>query len=758
MSYTSDFKRFVTSQYIFAAVRVTLAVVFPSIIMAYFGVLKEFFLFPLATVFVGLTDQPGPIIRRRNSMLLAVICFFIAATVASLAKGNPAFIFLELLIFGFFFSMIGVYGQRLSAVGALTLVVLAIFVDGHLTGTNVLKSLTIFLAGSFWFVLIFLIVTRLQPYKLASQQIGENYILLGEYLKIRSQLYLPEPNYTRIFDEIISHQIKIKNLQEDTRETVFRTREIIKESTTTSRLLMLMFLNSMDLHEKLMTSESDYKKLHLDSRNTEVLTAMNVFLLNLSAEITNIGIDLQSGVKAKPISNIDGELEKLYTVYYDYRNRQMSAGNLENFMLLRQILMRITDLSSEIKSIYKIFSQDIKLAKSLSSGLDLRQFLNPEEKINFKVFRNNLSLKSMQFRHAIRVTLALLIGYGVTRFSFFPVGHAYWVLITIITIIRPNYSITKHRNYVRLLGTISGALIAYIILWQISNNVILLFLLLTSMILAFSFLKGKYFWAVFFITIYVFLSFNFLKPGNVNVIFKDRLFDTFVAGIIVYLVSYFILPVWEHTQNIDLMKTATQDNINYFEAVMKNFETEKTEESTQDYKMKRKAAMVSLANLSDNFQRMLSDPKNQQKKLEKVHQFVTTSHLFTAYSASLSQFFNGKNLKKYPQIDAEKWTQKIKSELENSLNILNDIPQIDIENDLITPESEIEILLNNRKLELQENEKFDHRDPNKISHLTELKNITELLELMSDVAREQRKALAGFQTFIVKNQSTIVKQ
>jgi hypothetical protein len=39
-----------------------------------------------------------------------------------------------------FFSLIGVYGQRLAAVGSLSLVVLAIFIDGHLTGSNILKA------------------------------------------------------------------------------------------------------------------------------------------------------------------------------------------------------------------------------------------------------------------------------------------------------------------------------------------------------------------------------------------------------------------------------------------------------------------------------------------------------------------------------------------------------------------------------------------------------------------------------------------
>lgn len=755
MSYTTSFKKFVTSQYIYAAVRISLAVVIPSVVMAYFGVLKEFFLFPLGTLLLGITDQPGPFIRRRNALILALLCFIIVSVVASFAKGLPLLVFLELLIFGFTFSMISIYGQRLSSVGGLTLIVLAIFIDGHLTGNNTAKSLIIFILGSAWFLLIFLIVTRLQPYKLASQQIGENYILLGEYLELRAKLYIPEPNYSQIFQQIISHQIKIKNLQEDTRETMFRTREIIRESTSTSRLLMLFFLNSLDLHEKLMTSESDYKKLHAIKSNKEILSKINFYLLEISKEISNIGIDLQSGKKSYPLQDFEKSLNLLFEDYYLYRDKYLTSENLENFMLLRQILDRISELTLELKSIYKLFSQDLALAKSLSSGLDLRKFLNPEEKINLKVFRNNLSLKSMQFRHAIRVTLALIVGYGLTRFSFFPVGHAYWVLISIIAIIRPNYSITKHRNYLRLSGTIAGALIAYFLLWQIENNGVLLMFLLVSMILAFTFLKSKYFWAVCFITIYVFLSFNFLKPGNINTIFKDRIFDNLVGGAVVFLVTYFILPVWEHTQNKDLMKEALKNNLAYFETVMENFQNSTAIVNVQNYKIRRKAALVALANLSDNFQRMLSDPKNQQKKLEMVQQFVTTCHLFTAYTASLGQFFNKKDAKYYPEIDSNFWEQKIKYNLEYSINILAQKNALTQNEDRPALNIEVQNLLNKRKTELQDEKPITHTE---ISHLTELQSIQELLELISDVAREQRKVLDRYQSFINENQSTTEKQ
>jgi hypothetical protein len=73
----------------------------------------------------------------------------------------------------------------------------------------------------------------------------------------------------------------------------------------------------------------------------------------------------------------------------------------------------------------KVNSQDIKLAKSLSSGLDYSKFLPKEEKLNYKIFISNFSLSSRHFRHAIRVTVALLIGYMVSRFEILGIGHSY---------------------------------------------------------------------------------------------------------------------------------------------------------------------------------------------------------------------------------------------------------------------------------------------------------------------------------------------
>lgn len=737
MNYASEFKKIISSQYIYSGVRIALAIVIPSAILAHFGILKEYFLFPLGTSFVGLTDQPGPFIRRRNSLILTVICFFFIALVASLLKDYQILIYLEIIIFGMFFSMIGVYGQRLASVGSLTLIVMAIFIDGHLTGNLILKNLLIFFAGCCFYLAIFLMVSIIQPYKLISQMIGENYLELAEYLKIKSKFYLKNPNYDHLFSEVISQQVKIKDLQEATRETVFKTRKIINESTTTSRILMLMFLNSIDLHEKLMTSENDYRKLQENFGETEILNNINEYLLKLADEIANIGIALQSSTKAKSSINLNEELDNVYAHFFDFRDSKMSSKNLEDFMILRQILMRITEITDEVKGIFKIFSQDPKLAKSLSTGLDYSRFLPSEEKLNSKVFINNFSLASSHFRHAMRITSALLLGYLFSNLKFLGIGHSYWVLITIVAILKPAYSTTKSRNMLRLYGTFAGGIFAYWVLYFITDNSILFMILIASMILCFSFLRGRYFWAIFFMTIYIFLSFNFLNPGDVNSIFKDRILDTAIGGAIAFLASYFVFPVWEHSQNLELMAKSAKSDLAYFHCVIDKFIQK--DFNLQNYKLKRKEAIIHLANLSDNFQRMISDPKNQQKKMETVHQFVTMAHLITAYTASLSQY--SKNNETFPEIDFENWKKKISAELSKTILIMNEEKfSENIKSDSkIMPEDSVNDLLERRKIEIDENEIYDIRDPKKITKLTELKNIQEILELIYDVAKEQRK-------------------
>lgn len=736
-NYSTELKKLFSNQYIYAGVRISLAILIPSIIFSYFGVFKELFMFPLGTSFMAFVDQPGAFIRRRNTLIGAIISFFLVASIASLLKDYPPLVFLELVIMGLFFNMIGVYGQRLAALGGLSLVVLAIFIDGHLTGNHILRSILVFTAGAIWFLILFLVLAKLQPYKLAKQMVGENYIALSHFLELKSKFYAPHPDFDKLITQLLAAQIQIKNIQEETRDLVFRTRKFVNESTTSSRLLMLSFISSIDLYEKLLTSENDYKRLHLAFGQDLILIKIQQTLVHLAEELNHIGVEIQAGQTPKPIHSINTIIEDIFSTYFDLRTKKLTSETLDDFMLLRQIMMRVAEVSEEIKRIYQITSQDINLAKSLSSGLDLTKFLPKEEPLNWKVFKANFSLKSTHFRHAVRVTTAMLVGYALAKMSFHNLGHSYWVLITIIAIMRPAYSITKSRNLLRLYGTFVGAVLGSFIIYFIHNPAVLLILLFVSMALCFATLRTKYFWAVLFMTIYVFIAFNFLSPGNFGSILKDRIFDTLIAGGVTFLVSYFVLPVWEHSQNRTLMKNSLYNSKLYFDEVMQMLI--KKSHNDELYRVLRRNAIIALANLSDNFQRMLSDPKNQQQKLEDIHQFVTTSHLLTAYIASLSQY--AKAPKSYPEIDLATWKTKICAEITKTQTIL-DLSIYDEqlnEHSQIQPEDYVNTLIQKRKQEIDESDLRESKNIKEGTRLTELKNIQEILNLIYNVTREQRK-------------------
>ncbi|SDE03709.1 FUSC family protein [Riemerella columbipharyngis] len=736
MNYTKKLKQFYSAKQTYAGVRSALAIVVPSIIFGYFGIFEMMFLFPLGTSFAGFVDNPGPFIRRRNTLIGSIISFFVVAIIASLLKDFPILGFLEIIIFSMFFNMIGIYGARLTSLGGLSLIVLAIFIDGHITSGHIVISVLSFVAGSIWYFLLLLVLSKLQPYKLARQMVGENYIELSQFLKVRSGFYKENTDISQVVKDLLGRQILIKNKQEETRELVFKTRKFVNESTTTSRLLMLLFINSIDLYERLFTSESDYKKLHQAFEGEEIFSKLERLLVILSEELENIGIAIQSGTKPKILHDIDAVYSDCFSTYFELRQRRLSSGNVEDFMILRQILMRIAEVGEDIKTIYTTATQDPKLAKSLSSGLDLEKFLPKEQPLNIKIFKNNFSLKSTHFRHAVRVTLAMLIGYAIAL-AFPDLGHSYWILITIIAIMRPAYSITKNRNILRLYGTSAGAALGFLIIYFVHIPWVLLLLLFLSMTICFMLIKTQYFWGVLFLTVYVFLTFNFLKPGGEMQLLEYRIFDTFIGGIVAFAVSYFVLPVWEHTQNKQFMKQTIRDNHKYFEEVMDIFLHQASDD--ERYRLLRKNAIISLANFSDNFQRMLSDPKAQQKRMEHIHQFVTTAHLSTAYIASLSRFAKSKEL--FPEVDFQTWKTKISSEFRKIETILNDDyydQELNDKSDM-TPEDYVDELLKKRKTEIANDGLVANTELDNVTHLTQLKSIRELLELIFSVVKDQRK-------------------
>jgi uncharacterized membrane protein YccC len=257
---------------------------------------------------------------------------------------------------------------------------------------------------------------------------------------------------------------------------------------------------------------------------------------------------------------------------------------------------------------------------------------------------NNLSLQSSVFRHAVRVSLACLIGFALARIIAYG-EHNYWILLTIAFILKPAFSLTKQRNIQRIIGTLAGGAIGILILVFFPNKTWQFVFLVIFMIGTYSFMRINYLVMVIFTTPYVLILFSLFGFVFKDVI-RERIFDTLIGCTIAIAASYFLFPKWESEQLRNYMKGILKANAGYMLKMLEALSGKKP--GMIDYKLARKEVYLNSANLSAAFQRMLSEPKNKQSAATQVHQFVVLNHILFSNIATVATTIMSKEPRIFP--------------------------------------------------------------------------------------------------------------
>ncbi|MBN9297029.1 MAG: FUSC family protein [Filimonas sp.] len=736
MDYAREFRKFANGQYLYTGVRITAGVIIPALILYQYDLLAMMMGIPLGALCVSLTDNPGPPHHRKNGIIASIIINFIVAVITGYSRGISWLIGLEVIIFGMFFSLIAVYGSRVNSIGLIALLVFIFNIDSRLASHNIWRDALFFTIGGVWYALLSLISYTLRPYRLIQQLMGECLIETADYLRAKAGFYEEHPNFDELTRALMKSQVQIQQHQNDLREMLFKTRRVVSESTTKGRILMLMFLDTVDLFERVMTSQQDYSKLHDEFDGKEILVQYKDMIMALGEELHEIGLSVQSGDPAKGRVDLDGLLEKTTRSFSALRKQYLNPDTIEGFIKLRQILYSIQDITERVKRLRNIATYDKHISKQYKREVDLEQFITHQD-IDPKILADTLSLKSSYFRHAVRLTVALLVGYIVSLL--YPLGHGYWILLTIATIIKPAFSISRKRNIERIAGTVIGGVIGFLSLYLIRDNAVLFAVMVVAMIISYSFLKLQYTVSVAFITVYVLVSFYFMSPGgDLTHVLKDRVIDTLIGSVIAFVVSFFVLPTWEHEQMGEYVSEALEANKKYFDIVAGAFTGAKTD--TTAFKLARKEAFVALANISDNLQRMLSEPKDKRPKLRRYHQFVATSHMLTSHIAALS-YYAQRNAAQYASTEFQPLVQQIDFQFTQAIEVFKEhevAENIDVSSKLPINDR-ISQLLETRRREMEAG--HDDEIISVRRTLSDMKTITDQFELISTMTIDQIRIL-----------------
>ena len=124
----------------------------------------------------------------------------------------------------------------------------------------------------------------------------------------------------------------------------------------------------------------------------------------------------------------------------------------------------------KIKIIERAFLPNFNSNDFKGRDKNLDKLLTPQY-YPWSTIKENLSFSSTIFRHSLRLTATIMIAFLIG--NLLPFQNVYWILLTIVVIMRPGYGLTKERSFHRIIGTVAGGLIAFAILLVIQNHIIL---------------------------------------------------------------------------------------------------------------------------------------------------------------------------------------------------------------------------------------------------------------------------------------------
>ena len=612
-------------------------------------------------------DIPGSKKRKINAILISIaLTSTITATILFL-KPFLVFLLFAIAIISFLISLISVYGFRASLVSFSGLLAMVIsFAVQKDTAQGIFMQVLFSAIGGFWYLMVSLVIQQLAPKREQNQLLADTLSLLGTYLKLRAKLLTKKTNRDTIFKETLAIQIQINEKHETLREILLTARKRSGRSRFEEKQLLIL-VSTINIFELIEAEHLDYNlidEIFGDRKNfLEASKNLNKVMGNHMILLSDLLI------QNKKIPNKDTlltALSKANDSIESYVDTFKLPEAREGALILRNLYDYQEQLLQEIRTIRRVIANVHDASKISLKREDSSQFLTLQE-YRWNVLTQNLSLKSKMFRHSLRLTIAIVFTYllGYTL----EIQNAYWIMLTVIVIMRPNYGLTKERSKDRVLGTIIGAIIAFCIVLLTQNEIVYAVLAFISLVLSFSLIQQNYKSAAAFVTISIIFLYSFINPNAFEVI-QYRILDTVIGAIIAVVANYIILPTWEADNLRQIVLNALKMNKKYLLAAQVLYENPKAQK--MDYNLARKDAFLAVSNLNASFQRLTQDPKSKQREFQLIYEIVTINQTMISAIAAIGNFII--NHKTTPASeDFKKLIYTISGNLQGSADILEHI-------------------------------------------------------------------------------------
>ncbi|MGG5215355.1 MULTISPECIES: YccS family putative transporter [Rahnella] len=577
----------------------------------------------LGVVAAALADLDDRLAGRLRNLLITLVCFFIASASIELLFPYPWLFAPGLMLSTCGFILLGALGQRYATI-AFGALLIAIYT---MLGTSMYhiwyQQPLLLLAGAIWYNLLTLAGHIIFPIRPLQDQISRCFTQLAAYLEAKATLFDPdqEDNNQQLVELAMANGQLVSTLNQ-TKNTLQTRLKGDRGQKGTRRTLHYYFV-VQDIHERASSSHVKYLKLSEQFHHSDILFRFQR-LMSMQARAC---LQLSQCILYRQKYQHNSQFERAFARLEEALKRLESQGeHREMLQALRHLLRNLHAIDAQLANIES--EQSLPENNETGKNTFAEDRLTGLDDIWLRISRH-FTPQSVLFRHAVRMSVVLFVGYVFLQVS--GLHHGYWILLTSLFVCQPNYSATRRRLALRIIGTLAGIALGIPILYFVPSIDGQMILIVISGLLFFAFRTVQYAQATMFITLLVLLCFNLLGEGFEIAI--PRVIDTLIGCGIAWAAVTFIWPDWKFRQ-IDRVVSKTFDaNCRYLDAILVQYHQGK--DNSLDYRLARRDAHNCDAELASVVSNMSSEKNNDTTTLDAAFRLLCLNHTMLSYISAL---------------------------------------------------------------------------------------------------------------------------
>ena len=621
MHYALNLRTFIYSHYFYLGLRVAIGLVGLALLVQEISDSATAMTVCIGALCTTLMDMPSPLRHKFNEMLASVLLCSAVTLLISLCGPVQWLLMTVLVLVSFLASMMVVYGKKSMPLQLAALFIMTMSMEHQMTWQQSFHHAGLFMLGGLIYLAYAMAIAWVLRHRIKQQVLAEALFELAAYIDIKADFYDTRFNLTEQFNKLVRHQSILADRQQASRDLILRSHKNSKDA-----IVVQVHVCMLDLYELILSTHTDYALLRQHLADSDVLKSLHDLAYKAARDIEAVAYAVTRKRASyaqisydKEWADIEAEIARLHA-QGDAAQEALATLRAQRNKI-RAILKMIAELHLATQKVYDNVP--------FWSGADMAPFLS-QQKYELKTLLSNLRLDSPVFRFALRVSMAISVGLLIGHWLPYA-AHSYWIVLTIVIILRPTFSMTRQRRADRIIGTIIGCVVTAIVIRFVHSNIVLMAILFLSIVATPTFIYLRYRYTAIAVSLMILLQMHLVAPSNPNLV-SERLIDTLIGAAVASVFS-FVLANWEYQSLPRLVRQVLNVNLSYMQASFALLQGKCFDDFA--YRIERKRLMDSLAALSSALVRMLDEPASKQRAVEDINLFIVQNYLLVAHVAAL---------------------------------------------------------------------------------------------------------------------------